>query len=428
MKYKLSKYLYVINKCDIVIIYNLFNKKIFAITNEKFKLLQDKNFSKLKQEKPHFFTAMEKLGVIIPESFNELDYIKMMSRKIIFGQEEYRLTINPTLECNFNCWYCYEQHNNGKMSKETMNAIVEHIKLKIKDKSLKYLNLSWFGGEPLLYFEEVLFPLAKELKILSIENDIIFTNSITTNGYLIDEKRNMSFQEIELNSFQITIDGNKETHNKIRFNKNDKKSFDTIINNINLLSENINNKILVRINYTQQSIKNIIDILPYFSEKAKKNIFFLFQQVWQETGIKTVSAEDYKIEFEKLGFQIKNNRINDSYYNCYADRVEQAVINYDGNVYKCTARDFVNQIPDGKLCENGGIEWDYNLISKRFGNTTFENKHCIVCDFLPVCMGPCSQKMIEVKETSDFSLICLKQGVKKVLDAEIDNYISTTLN
>ena len=43
-----------------------------------------------------------------------------------------------------------------------------------------------------------------------------FSNSITTNGYLIDDDMIEKFKEIKLNSFQITLDGYQDVHDKIR--------------------------------------------------------------------------------------------------------------------------------------------------------------------------------------------------------------------
>ncbi len=45
------------------------------------------------------------------------------------------------------------------------------------------------------------------------------------------------FEEVGLNSFQITLDGNKKQHDKIRFTSKKEGSFDQIIKNINLLAQ-----------------------------------------------------------------------------------------------------------------------------------------------------------------------------------------------
>ncbi|MDR2927330.1 MAG: radical SAM protein [Cytophagaceae bacterium] len=425
MVYKLNRYLYISPKKDVVVIYNLLSDVIFAITREKYLSLIDDNLSELKEKKTTFFSAMEKLGVILPADVNEIDQIKMRNRQAVFSNQEYRLTINPTLECNFNCWYCYETHQKGKMQQNTMEAIVNHIKLKINDKSLRRLNLDWFGGEPLLYFDEILYPLSKQIKDILDEKGIPFVNSATTNGYLIDEERIEKFKEISLSHFQITLDGSPEMHNKIRFDKNKEGSFKTIIGNINLLADNPENNVAVRINYTKQTLLNVNEIIHQFSDRAKNNIVVLFQQVWQDSLKQNISAENNKKEFEKHGIRVRNHELNKKYYVCYADLEHQVVINHDGKIYKCTARDFNDENFCGELLPSGEIQWNTSAMAKRMGHSTFENEFCLKCNLLPVCMGLCSQKMVELPPTYDeklFRRMCLQGGVKEIIEQNIENY------
>jgi uncharacterized protein len=420
MNYKLNKYLYIKQKDDIVVIYNLLNRFIFALTQEKYLLLQNIGLLKLKDSNSTFFSAMEKLDVIVPADFDEINQVKLMNRKVIFNTCHYRLTINPTLECNFHCWYCYEEHPKGRMTEDTMQTIINHIKLKIEDKSMQCLNLDWFGGEPFVYFDEIVYPLSKKIKQIVEEKNIAFTNMATTNGYLLDENRIKQLSEIGLRQFQITLDGNEETHNKIRRDKQ-KGSFRTIVENINLLAEYEDNIITVRINYTEKTLLEINEIMSFFSDNAKNRISILFQQVWQDSVKKYVSCESNKKEFEKNGFIVQKYHLNKGNV-CYADLLQQAVINFDGRVFKCTARDFNNTKEDGLLLHSGEIQWNIPLLAKRMGCATFENEYCLPCDLLPACLGPCSQKMVEFTKGQDFQLICLKDGIKAILDEDIENF------
>jgi uncharacterized protein len=70
----------------------------------------------------------------------------------------------------------------------------------------------------------------------------------------------------------------------------------------------------------------------------------------------------------------------------------KALINYDGKIFKCTASDFTTYPEERILLVSGDIEWNISRVAKRFEKATFENKHCLACNLLPVCFGPCSQK------------------------------------
>ena len=100
MSYKLNRYLYITSKKEIVLIYNLLDNCIFAISTEKYELLTGNDLESLEIDHPVLFSALFKLGVIVPADFNEIDAIKMKNRTAIFDTRRYQLTINPTLECN----------------------------------------------------------------------------------------------------------------------------------------------------------------------------------------------------------------------------------------------------------------------------------------------------------------------------------------
>jgi uncharacterized protein len=96
------------------------------------------------------------------------------------------------------CWYCYESHPEGYMSEDTINKIKKHLQLKIEKDKIISLNLNWFGGELLLYFYEIVYPLSKFAKELCKKNNIPFISTITTNAYCIDEKMVERFDDIDL--------------------------------------------------------------------------------------------------------------------------------------------------------------------------------------------------------------------------------------
>ena len=128
-----------------------------------------------------------------------------------------RITIMPTQACNFSCWYCYENHHASKMDTDAVDAIFSFIKNETNRKNIRRVVLDWFGGEPLLYFYQVIYPLSKAVKEWAEESGLKFSNMITTNGALITDEMAKLMDAVRLFSFQITLDGNRE-HGTV-FNK-----------------------------------------------------------------------------------------------------------------------------------------------------------------------------------------------------------------
>jgi uncharacterized protein len=103
---------------------------------------------------------------------------------------------------------------------------------------------------------------------------------------------------------------------------------------------------------------------------------------------------------------------------CYADSFHYYAINYNGKIFKCTARDYGDDLVIGNLLPSGKIEWNDGLLSKFFEKTPFENEMCESCRILPLCMGPCIQKNYEIR-TKNQSLNCLCKNVEYSLSDHI---------
>ena len=426
--YVLSNYNFLYNYNEYSIHYNALKNTILALTETENLLLKDviTDLHKFKNLYPELFMKFIEWGFIINHDFSELNFIKFMNKKSIYQTRNYRLTINPTLDCNMNCWYCTVDAAGAKKTKTrmddaTIERIKKHGKLMVKKEMIDGIFLDWFGGEPLLYFDEVIYPIAVHFKRLSIENKIPFTHFITTNGYLINENIINKLNKISLNSFQITLDGNEERHNKIR-NHNGEPTFNKIIENIILICKYVKNShVTLRINYDRKTLADIIELIPRFPKNIRKQITITFQKVFQ---IETLMEENQLLKsvtekFANAGYILSYWAFRpNSFFTCYSDKLLHAVVNFDGNVYKCTARDYGEKIRAGYLENDGQIKWNNTLLSNMFANATFENDHCLSCKYLALCMGPCIQKCYETKNMN-VPFTCLLEDAELKLETVV---------
>lgn len=342
-------------------------------------------------------------GIIVNSSVDELQLVKELRTNIDFNQDTFNLTINPTMNCNFKCWYCYENHiKNSRLDDINLKKIQSFINNLVKNKNLKYFNLSWFGGEPLLYYNKNVLPIIKYTYNKCLENNISFICFFTTNGYLINDSMIQDFKKYGVKGFQITLDGNEKEHNKIRYVSKNKGSYTEIINNIFKLCKN-NFHVSLRINYTKDKLNTVKDIyndLLALEKLYRKNIKVDFQRVWQTED--TLESREKVINLMNLfsteGFRVSSviSNVDNVRNSCYADKSNQATINYDGNVFKCTARNFDKKNKEGILTEDGKIKWNKKYYDRL--NSKFKNKPCLTCRLLPICNGGCSQQALEHKD------------------------------
>jgi uncharacterized protein len=429
-KMKHSRYNFFSNNNDRTICFNGLSGKVFSVTDDEYCIIQNVLKSSKSQEDNLLLTKwLTEYHFLVDENTDESQLILKKNRSEVFG-ERYYLIINPTLECNFRCWYCYEQHPDGRMMPNIMVRIKQYVDRLVNDEKIKGFTLGWFGGEPLLYFYEVVYPLAIYFKNKFLKLDLPFSQNMTTNGYCIDQEMISKFDEIDLRHFQITLDGDNETHNRTR-NQQGKPSFDKILQNIIDICKYLpKSEVLLRINFTNEIIaKDFSVILEPIPQCIRSQIQIHFQRVWQTSGTSAICNDDIVRNISclsEMGFSVTPN----NYYSvrrthrCYADRYNYAHINFDGSVYKGTARDYTDEHSLGELTENGVIKWKSDIIEKMHTKANFENKKCMKCNLLPMCGGPCLQRTLDF-EKGIASNICVGKSNELDVNTFIREYYTS---
>lgn len=279
----------------------------------------------------------------------------------------FHLILYPTEQCNFRCVYCYEDFEIGKMPQWLVSAVKELIQSKVA--TLDKLSLSWFGGEPLLA-KRTLFDMAKFALKVGEMNDCKISGDLTTNGYLLDLQTLKKLVELKQNTFQISIDGDQEGHDKTRVMRNGKGSFEQIWKNlINASKSDLDFKIRLRIHISDLNHESILKFFELYENSiiAKDSRFVLFFHSINNLGgdqevIKSLNSKKTAKEMVlKLRERYEQKAINleaDGKYICYASKPNSLAIRADGNLNKCTValsddRNSIGKInPDGTLTIN----------------------------------------------------------------------------
>ena len=140
--------------------------------------------------------------------------------------------------CNMDCEYCFAgkgdySGKSGIMSaevgKRALDYLVEH------SGSRKHLEVDFFGGEPLINWD-----VCKEIvaygRELEKKHNKIFNFTLTTNGVLIDEDV-IDFTNREMGNVVLSMDGRRETHDRMRKSKSGGGTYDAIMDNFKALVE-----------------------------------------------------------------------------------------------------------------------------------------------------------------------------------------------
>lgn len=407
MKYSVYNSLIQINQQH-SLLYNALSDKFLILKNnltDKYKAFE-KNQTSAKTT-DSFYQRMEKEGFLVEDEKNESSILREKAARIDSDNSTYILILNPTLDCNFKCWYCYENHiSQSVMTPAILDSLYQHIALVLKREEIKTFVLSFFGGEPLLAFEQNVLPLIDYTQALCNKKGIQLQIGFTSNGYLLSEERIKQLEKYALSSFQITLDGDREAHNKVRKTRDGNGSYDTIMKHVRLLLEH-HIHVTLRINFTALNIKacaSIAEDLSSLSEEGKPYLSIDLQHVWQDRKNNTdKEVRALKKTFVSYGFHALTALPDHVTEPCYADKLNECVVNYNGDVFKCTARDFKPEKRYGRLEPNGTITWEGDR-HERHMHTAFASDTCANCRIAPLCKGGCAQTRMDFEGKTAYCL------------------------
>ena len=285
-----------------ILLFNTLRNK-FIILNQEIETLNDKNLD------IELYSVLVKNGFIIDEETNEFSLIEEIYKKSI-NSSVYDLTIMPTLDCNLRCWYCFEKHIVGsRLSNKISNNILNLAKNILTSDEITELKVNVFGGEPLLHFKEEVYPLLRSIQDFALEVGKKTNFNFITNGVCITDDTIPLFEKLNA-SFQITIDGYREKHNKIKKSRLIPKPYDVVMRAIHLLSERYDARINLRINYDNETFDHIEDVIKDIIDINRKNIRIHLERIWQ-----TQENNEKPLNIKRIIDHFLLNKFNVSYLN-----------------------------------------------------------------------------------------------------------------
>lgn len=394
MKYKISKFNWVIPYYDKTILYNSFTGKILLLKEEA----QTYSFltcNELIFEEAEIRDEFVTNGFIIPEKENEEEVLNTQYRKEICKNELF-LVILPTEQCNFRCVYCYELFQRTFLDVKSIESIKEFV-----DKNLcnySALKVSWFGGEPLVSFN-IIEELSDSFLVTCKKYRKPYHSSITTNGYLLGPDSWSRLKRCHITNLQLTLDGMKITHDKQRVLQSGEGTWDTIIENLRYFRDHIHTHtihIMLRTNITRQIYEMRDDYILFlkkeFGNDNRFHMFFHLVMDWGNIRDETIlnqfcGANEYYEMMELateygLHMPIYRDFLKPFSRICFAAKRNSFVITSDGIVRKCTQR----------LNDKENFVGTFDNSSNFFDNSwDFTKKElsdeCKVCKKRPLCMG-----------------------------------------
>lgn len=303
-----------------------------------------------------------------------------------------------TDKCNLRCSHCYQNtYNNNELSFDSLLNILDQYKALLQEwknkngyQSMGHITIT--GGEPFVRtdFLDLLEVFARDRSE--------YTFSILTNGGFIDNKTADKLQELRPSYIQVSLDGTKNTHDKIR----GVGAFDAVISSIKLLRKK---RLRTLISFTAHQSN-----YHEFTDVAYLGIKLGVSRVWVDRMIPCGSGSTLKSldtrQTQEL-FDVMNvmrQKARDSWFGSTEIAMHRALqfLHAGGKPYSCSAGDtLITIMPNGDLypcrrmpVNSGNVMrtplaelYENNPLFQRLRNHQKISEGCHSCCYARLCRG-----------------------------------------
>ena len=376
---------------DSVILFS--TKRASAILVDK-SILTDIEDDELGEEEQATLTD---LGFLIANHEEEKQELLMYIDELNEIDTRLSVIVAMNLDCNLACTYCFEGSRKGKhyMSPEIAGHVIDFIEKNLtEDKGL--INVTFYGGEPLLS-AELIISMAERLKRIAESKGIDFGFQVVSNGTLLTPSIVEKLKPLGLKEASITLDGPEAVHNLSRPLRAGGGSFKKIVENIKAVCGMID--INIGGNFTEANYREFPTLLDYLLNEGitpDRIASIKFDPVFGETseysppGMTGACCSPNEPWMFEAGIMLREEVMKRGFKTggiqpvvCAIDLNNRHIINYDGNIFKCTGffdrKDFVTGNVKSGVIDNGSM---YNL-------DNWKIEECLSCKYLPLCFGGC---------------------------------------
>lgn len=174
-----------------------------------------------------------------------------------------------TESCPLACEYCFVNQNPRHMTldiaKRSADMLIQNALIQGE-----IPNINFFGGEPLMKWNEIIVPLVEYIKK---DLNTKFSFSITTNGILLDKEK-MEFMKKYKFGMLFSIDGDKETQDFNRPFHSGKGSFNTLKDKIPMVLEYYPD-MTFRATISNKTVQHTFHNIKFADECGYNNMFFV---------------------------------------------------------------------------------------------------------------------------------------------------------
>jgi uncharacterized protein len=377
--------------------------------------------------------ALIENGFVVESRERERTDLRQYFANLREDTEQLRVTVLTTLQCNFACDYCFQGDHGDynkfahKMSLDTANEVIAWVEERLDTIRPEKFVLTLFGGEPLLNLP-VAYYLAERCYALCEARGVSQRISVITNGLLLTPEVVDRLNPYGLQGIKVTLDGDRDTHNRMRPLRGRQGTFDKIIDNIRQVAHKV--PIVIGGNFDETSVESYPALLDFLREQefadkiAKVNFKPIIKAPAPEqpkgfipltvvgandkplggtcmtsagagagksgSACDTCHFLDEKMSFLREETQKRGFPTVDGIHMgpCEIHRKHAYTLGPDGAIYSCPG--FTGEKTESIAHISGRSEPWHAAAMKRYERLSPLKEDCGDCSYIPVCGGGCS--------------------------------------
>lgn len=354
-----------------------------------------------------FFNSLKERSYLVSSSEEEenkkRDILSCLKENYLNNKNKFSvLGFVLTYRCNFRCPYCYEENE-----KDGMDILThEMVDTAFSFASDETENILLFGGEPLL-------PETMDIVDYIIKKSSGKKVTIITNGFYLQDYISI-LSQASIDYVQVTLDGDKEFHDKRRYLSDGGPTFDRIMGGIRSCLEN-DIPVRIRMNVDVENFERtlsfqdyILDLFKNYDNLVSTEIAPIFQlknpqrqAIYKELYQKNILADNY--DRGSLNKVIAPNRpiitaflegetASPLYSFCYS---HGKTMFFDplGDLYSCILSVGKRELTIGSYHPYKSFKTD-----SIYTRTVEKMSECLGCKYTFICGGGCPMQLNEYSD------------------------------
>jgi uncharacterized protein len=370
------------------LVYNTLSRAFLEIDSQCLSML----YSLSKQKAGPVTPVLQELqaqGVVVEDEKDEAFSFNRMFERQRSESHQLHATILTTYDCPMSCIYCYQKHvkNGGYMSIDTMERTADWLEEQIQNEGIDRCSVTFYGGEPLMNFTPIEY-IGRRTRTYCRDNRIKLGFAMVTSGILLAPDIANRLKRIGVKHLQITLDGDKDTHDRRRLRKDGSGTYDLIMGNLSYLVDDFTITILSNVDNTNaEAIYRLIDVMYSLGYAGKMKILFGPVSAPLELAKKMRVACPQTVNSDLLSLTLyAANKgfaadLRPELKICGMLLLHHLVIDPDGKLYTCPTFLGMDEYQTGSI-KNG------NTGLHKLADFAL-NEECLECLYVPFCTGGC---------------------------------------